>query len=268
MEVNLFMNKSLLRDRLFQKYFQIEDGILISDLVNKLSFIPKVWSQLHFLCVNNVKYFHPFSTLEMCKILEHNKSKYFILKISSWRYIIIDIERRENITEEEFRKEFDEQFFIKNFGEQKLEDDALYFSLYYVTKYNGNIDELLDFYIENEQVLSLTTDLRYKLDEGNAWTYLNIDFANARVQMGFQTPDQFLYEQLFLKYDLTPSMLQDAQEKMGIEKMNEIFNRIRDIIIPMECIPGDLYQMYMMQSSVNIKNKICKKNKISGDIDV
>lgn len=262
------MDKSLLRDKLFQKYFQEEDGILISDLVNNLSFIPEVWRQLHFLCVNNVKYFHPFSTLEMCKIVEHNKSKYFILKISCWRYIIIDIQKKENITEEEFRRYFDEQFFVKNFNEHKEEDDTLYSSLYYVSKYNGDIDELLDFYMENEQVLSLSTDLHYRLEEGNAWTYLNIDFANARVQMGFQTPDQFLYEQLFLKYDLIPSILQDAQEKMGIEKMNEIFNRIKDIIIPIECIPSDLYQMYLMQSNTNISRKIYKKDNASGDIDV
>ena len=265
MEVNLFMDKSLLRDILFKKYFQVEEGILISDLVNSLSFIPEVWKKLHYLCVNNVKYFHPFSTLEMCKVIEHNKSKYFILKISCWRYIIIDTQKRVNITEEEFKKEFNEEFFVKNFNEPKLDDDTLYSSLYYVSKYNGNVDELLDFYIENEQVLGLTTDLRYKLEEGNAWTYLNIDFANSRIQMGFQTSDQFLYEQLFLKYDLTPSIMQDAQEKMGIEKMNEIFNRIRDIIIPIECIPNDLYQM-LMQSNVN--NKVYKKNNMSGDIYV
>lgn len=250
------MDKSLLRDRLFKKYFKIEDGVFISDLVNSLSFIPEVWKKLHYLCENNVKYFHPYSTLEMCKIVEHNNSKYFILKISCWRYIIIDIQKKENITEEEFRRYFDEDFFVKNFNEQKLDDATIYSSLYYVSKYNGNIDELLDFYIENEQVLGLTTDLRYRLEEGNAWTYLSIDFANARIQMGFQTPEQFLYEQLFLKYDLTPSVLQDAQEKMGIEKMNEIFNRIKDIIIPIECIPSDLYQMYLIQYN----KKIYKKN--------
>ena len=44
------MDKATLRDTLFQKYFQIEDGILISDFVDKLSFIPKVWNELHFLC--------------------------------------------------------------------------------------------------------------------------------------------------------------------------------------------------------------------------
>ena len=35
------MSKDELRDQLFAKYFEIEDGILATDLVEKLAFIPK-----------------------------------------------------------------------------------------------------------------------------------------------------------------------------------------------------------------------------------
>ena len=61
------MRKEALRDILFQKYFQIENGILINGLVEKLSFIPEVWKRLHLLCENNTKYFDCFSSIEKCK---------------------------------------------------------------------------------------------------------------------------------------------------------------------------------------------------------
>ena len=51
------LDKDLLRDMLFQKYFQVEDGILLIDLVDKLSFIPKLWKQLYHLCEKNIKDF-------------------------------------------------------------------------------------------------------------------------------------------------------------------------------------------------------------------
>ena len=34
------MEKTELRNQLFNKYFDIEDGVLVTDLVDKLSFIP------------------------------------------------------------------------------------------------------------------------------------------------------------------------------------------------------------------------------------
>lgn len=81
-----------------------------------------------------------------------------------------------------------------------------------------------------------------------------IDFVNATAQMRFQTKDQFLYEQLFLRYDLSPSRMQDAQDKIGIEIMKEMFERIRELRIPKEIIPSDLYQQFLIQSNSEIKH--------------
>lgn len=248
------MEKDILRDLLFQKYFQLEDGVSVKDLNDKLSFIPEVWNSLRALCEKNMRRFDKFSSLEKIKMIEHNHKKYLILKLRMCRYVIIDLERMESISREEFQKEFNEEFFINNFDESSVGED--YFDFFYLLdKYQGDVQELLDFYINNIDILSLTSRLHCKLNEGDAWTWLFIDYANASVQMGFQTPDQFLYEQLFLNYDLTPYGMQDAINKMGIEKMKDFFSKMEGIKIPVECIPEDLYAQYLTSSDIQM-NKI------------
>ena len=256
-ENNNTINKDLLRDILFKKYFQIEDGVLISDLVDKLSFMPEVWKQLHLLCEENIKYFDSYSSLEKCKLLEHRERNYLILKLRMWRYVIIDIDKMENITQDEFENQFDENFFVNNFNESKEEDSCFY--LYQLDKYKGNIKELVHFFVDNLDVLSLSSELYYSLTEDDACTYFYVDFINANAQMGFETKNQYLYEQLFLKYDLTPYGMQDAQHKMGREKMIEIFEKIKDIRIPIECIPNDLYQQYLIQCKSGVNEQEMKK---------
>ena len=253
------MDKESLRNLLFQRYFQIENGILISELVEKLSFIPEVWKKLHFLCENNIEYFDCFSSIEKIKVLEHNRKKYLIIKLRMWQYVIIDMEKMENITQTEFITEFNENFFVNNFDEIKEDDERVYSSLYRIEKYEGDVQELVDFYTENQSILCLSSKLYYRLESENAWTWFHIDFVNADVQMGFQTPDQFLYEQLFLKYDLTPCRMQDAQQKIGIEKMQEFFEKIKSITIPIECIPSDLYQQYLILCHNDVNKRTLKK---------
>lgn len=253
------MNKATLRDILFEKYFQIEDGVLVSDLLDKLSFIPNVWKELHLLCEKNIKYFYDFSSLKECKMLEHNQRRYLILKLKMWEYVIIDVGKMQNITQIEFENEFDEKFFVDNFDEIKEDDETIWPKLYRIEKYNGDIKELINFYIKNQKLLSLSSKLHCRLDVGDAWTWFYVDFINANVQMGFQTPNQFLYEQLFLRYDLTACRMQDAQQKMGIEKMKEIFNKMNNIKIPKQCIPSDLYQQYLIQCNLDINKQIVKK---------
>lgn len=241
------MEKSELRDKLFGKYFEVDDGVLASELVDKLSFIPEVWKNMHSLCVSNVKFFHPFSTLEKVKMLDYHNKSYLILKIRMNKYIIIDVNNKKSLSQEEFSNEFDENFFIANFNEDKLNDVNDFSRWYQVLSYNGNIDELLKFYAENEDILLLSSIIKYTIEIGNAWTYFYIYFPSANARLGFQTPDQFLYENLFLKYDLSPSGLQDAQEKIGVEKMQEMFDKIKDIKIPKEYIPEDLYDQFLIQ---------------------
>lgn len=252
------MKKTELRNQLFDKYFEVENGILATDLVDKLCFIPKLWKKLHLLCEKNIKYFDALSSIEKFRLIEHKQNKYLILKLRMFKYVIIDIEKMENISEQHFRSEFDENFFVYNFHEIKDDEDLFHF--YDLISYNGNVQKLADFYYENQDLLCLSTKLHYRLEIGKAWTYFYIDFINATAQMSFQTKDQFLYEQLFLRYDLTPSRNQDAQDRIGVDNMQVMFERIKDLKIPKEVIPDDLYQQFLNQCNINKKYKLENKN--------
>ena len=221
----------------------------MNELLESLSFISETRKYLRILCNKNMKYFDNFSKIFKIAIYEINKNNYMILQMDPWRYTILNLSNGCNITKEELRDNFDEHFFIKNFNAVKIDFDEPFYEVYSIYTYDGDINELVSFYNENQQVLSLTNELWYKFKIGEAITYFYVDFANAQVQMCFKTKDQFLYEQLFLNYDLTPSYLQDAQAKIGKEQMLEMFKKIKNIKLPIEIIPNDLLQEYKKRFS-------------------
>jgi hypothetical protein len=245
------MDKVILRDLLFQTYFD-NNGVSVKDLNDKLSFVLDTWNKLRDLCKENIRFFDRYGSLEKFKIIEHNNKNYLVLKLRIWKYVIIDLDNIRNITRDEFYNDFDVDFFVKYFGEVS---DEFGLDIYQVKKYNGEVQELVDFYYENENIFELNAELHHICYVDDAWTWLLVDYANGRVQMGFQTFDQTLYEQLFLNYDLSPYGMQDAIGKMGIDKMNEIFSKIGDIIIPSDSIPSDLYEQYLINCN-QIKKKL------------
>lgn len=251
------MEKNILRDTLFQKYFEIENGILMKDFVDKLAFITKVWRDLHILCENNIKFFDSFSSLEKCKMITHMQKNYLIIKLEPWNYVIIDIDKMENVEFLETKNIFDEKFFINYFDE--IEDTESFLCLFNVEKYDGNIQKLVNFYYENEGIFSLSTSISCKFELNNAWTCFYLDFPNQNAYMSFETSDGLLYEHLFFNYDLTPYGMQDAQQKMGRDKMKEFFRKINDAMLPIESIPNDLCQQYLIHCNNN--DKKLTKNK-------
>jgi len=233
------MEKQELRDQLFQQFFNMDNGILAKDLLDKLYFIPEAWRKLRTMCLKNISGFDMFSSIETMKLINYKNKEYLIIKLRFWKYSIIDVKNMNNLSTKDLKETFDEEFFINNFDEKKDQDESL-FDLYRTNPYNGDIKELMDFYVENKKILELSPKIYSRLTIGDAWMWIFIDLVNAKIQMGFQTTDKYLYEQLFLKYDLTPSPMQDATERIGIAKMNEYFSKMTELEIPMDCIPEDL----------------------------
>lgn len=251
------MSETELRNSLFKKYFEVEDGVLVTSLVNNLSFISELWKKLHILCEENIEYFDSYSSFDGLKFVAHKGKNYLIIKLRMFRYIIIDVDNNENISEDFFRNEFDEEFFITNFKERKLNYKDGFNRLYDLDTYKGDIQELINLCIEGQDIFNLTPTLNYRVGDEKAYSYFFIDFVNVSAQVGFQTPDQFLYEQLFLKYDLSPSKMQDAQSRIGVDRMKEMFSEIKKIKIPVKEIPNDLYNKYLEKD--NEKMLILKK---------
>jgi hypothetical protein len=255
------MSKDKLRNELFDSYFEITEGVLAIDLVDKLSYVRETWAGLHKICVDNVDGYYFWSSLRGIKLVERDGDKYLVIRERPFNYIIIDLTTMNNINKLKFKRVFDEDFFVTNFDEAVMEDYNAFPDMYRLDSYTGNTYEILDFYIQNEDVLNLTPRLYYKIKKGDAWTYFSIDFATRSAQMGFQTPNQYLYEQLFLNSDLSASSMQDAQNRIGLDKMCEMFDRIKEIKLPIEIIPNDLYEEYVLNCKENKKlSKISQKD--------
>ena len=113
--------KEALRNQLFAKYFE-EEGILVTDFLDKLSFIASAWQDLRELCAKNMKYFFQGKSLEKIRIVQSKGRKYLILKLLVEEYVVIDVEKKENISKIDFQESFEESFFIKHFDEEKRND--------------------------------------------------------------------------------------------------------------------------------------------------
>lgn len=238
------MNKSNLRHNLFSKYFDEENSILVIDLLDKLRFIKETWNELHSLCNENIKGFRKYNTLEQCKIFVYKKKEYLVLEISFKQFVIIDLHTMDNIKEEEFND-------IIN----QLVENEDYIIMCERLEYIGDVNAFVKFCIDNYNVLSLSTRLKCVFSIGNAITTFQVNFVTGNSILSFITEDQYLYENLFFGYDLNPFSLQDAKEKMGIDEMNFIFSKIKDIRIPKNSIPSDLYSEYEKSYEKNIGNK-------------
>lgn len=248
--------KKELRQKLFAKYFENKNGILVTDLIKNVSSISHSWQELHKLLEQNVKYFDSYSNIEMIKQVTYNSTNYLVIKLNIWKYIILDLDKKENIDRERLQQ-LKKDFFIKNSLERdcyNLED------LLQIRKYDGDVLNLISFYYQNKDIFEIKPKIYYKIKIDSAWTYFVIDFPNLTAQLGFQTPDQFLYEQLFLKSDLTPSPMQDAQSRMEIAEMQEMFDKIRLIKIPIQIISPDLYQLYLNNQAKKGSSRKLKKD--------
>lgn len=251
------MDRDELRNQLFEKYFELDEGIILKDLVKDLSFVVDIYKDLHKLFVENIVDYEEWSSLEKIKVIEYEKSIYLIFKFSLWEYLIIDLNTRKCLSRKDVLFRFNEEFFIDNFSEVKVFQEN-FFDMYDFYIYDGNINELINFYYNYEKIFKISNSIFYKISLKDFWSYIYINLVKGTGQLGFESHDQFLYEHLFFNYDLTPFVFQDAVRKIGKDKMNEMFERIGDIKIPKKCIPIEFLQNAFM-SFDDDKHKLIKK---------
>ena len=58
------MEKDALRNRLFERYFEVQKGIKAIDFVSRLAFIYDLYHELNGLCEKNIEYFDCFVTAD------------------------------------------------------------------------------------------------------------------------------------------------------------------------------------------------------------
>lgn len=260
---------SELRDKLFEKYFETKEGIILEDLISILSFVTAIWGKLSEIIANNTSEYKHNERIENIKEINYKENNYLIIKFRFWKYLIIDTEGNKPLKLDEIKEIFNEEFFISYFSEQKLDTENSLTDFYWFLNYNGNATEIKKFYDVYKDYLALPTSINYIIKLADAWTYIYINLINGNVQLGFQNNSKDLYEQIFFNPDLTPFYLQDAYSKMGKQKMNEIFLRTKSIIIPIKSIPSailenkDLKTLFTINNNktnlINIKKQLLKE---------
>lgn len=244
----LIMKKtSKLRDSLFEKYFEVEEGVLISDLVKATNYITETWNSLHKLLEKNIEDYDSWSRLETIRQIKYENKEYLIIKIMIHKYIVIDLYTKKTLSNEEVFNKLNEQFFIENFNERPL-GEKMYHRIYWFIKGN-NVDEIINYYNENKKILNYPTRIFYKINMDYVYTFLSI-ILNDGIQLSFQGKNQILYETLFINSDLTPSKMQDTKDRISIEKMREMFDRVPYIRIPKEYIPDVFFEDEIIKEKV------------------
>ena len=232
MEDNNANKKTILRDKLFQKFFENNNGNSLSDIYEYTKYITDVFDGLKLIMLSESGTFDNFMSVEMVRLIKYNNHNLLFIKVSIGHYYIFDIQLKK-VLNDDYKGLFDIDFFVENFHERKNEFE--YETFYQFDEYNGNIDILLNYFICNRDALELdNTLIKYIVMEQDAKVILFYDIKTGNCQIDFATADQFLYEQLYLKKGLVPSSMQDAERKIGKSKMLEMFQMISNIKIPFE----------------------------------
>lgn len=241
--------KNMLRNNLFEKYFEGKDYVLLSEIIESTSEITTTWNFLHQILENCIEDYDKWSRLENIKEIEYKNKKYLIIKVMIHKYIVIDLETKKILGEEEALNKFEEQLFIDNFNERKI-GEKMYNRIYWFLNGN-NANQIIDYYNQNKRILSYPTKIFYKINMDDVYTFLSIRL-NDNIQLSFHGKDQILYETLFMNCDLTPCGVQDTKDRIGIEKMREMFDRIPNIKIPREYIPKEFFEDGLIREKNNI----------------
>lgn len=225
------MEKEQLRNQLFDKYFEVKDGINICDMMKQLKFISQTYKTLKKMLEEQIEDYDSYDTIDVIKEIEIKENKYIIMQISLFDCIVIDVKNNKLLN----RKEALEIFPDINSVFKKINNVGML----YFYKSNNDLKNIVNYYYLNKKTFDMPTKIDYQIKLEDAWTYIFFNLEQGNICLGFQAKDQFLYEQLFLKSDVTPSGMQDAQSKIGIERMKEMFELIREIKIPYEIIPSE-----------------------------
>ncbi len=231
--------KTKLRDALFNKYFENgEDRVEILEVLDQLQPTIKMWESLDALLKESIEDYEWFDGVKMVRFISYQGVDYLVIKIRMFKYFMVDIKKKKVLTKEDVVSLFTEDFFTTNFKERKLKSKSHYLVMYYFLECKQNLEELVAFCEANQEYLEMPNSIYCRFEIGEAWTYLDINMSTKEIQLGFQTPDQTLYDFLHFGIDLTPWGMQDAQQRMGVEKMREICEKVKEIKIPKSCIPS------------------------------
>lgn len=240
METDVWVKK---QDELFEFYFKdYGNSVNIEFLINALGSIKEVWQKLYFLFCNELEDFDDHSTIMDIKELEYKSNQYLIFRFFPLDYMVVDLNRRCILDEEEVINFFNEQLFIDNFNEEKVSDFAKYYS--FLSGSEIFASSLISVYQNNKDILLSDNSFFYSLSDGSCRTSVYIDLSNLEVVLGFQyLGDVGRCNYIFLDSNLEAYGVSNSDGNMDSLKM--MGDRVRDINIPRDRIPGHILRVVL-----------------------
>ncbi len=247
-------DKNKLCDALFSLYFEVtEENVLVKDFLPYFLKIANLYQKFKDILNSCLKDFSWFSNIETIKLLNYEETTYFVIKAYMYKYLVIDFQNKKSLSEQEVMSIFNPQFFNQNFSGLENQDVNEEWTFYHFLECKRNSNKIIEFYMTHQDIFDLPNKIYAEYQMGDAYTYLSMNLANNRAQLGFETLNQFLYEQLYLHLDLTPSKMQDAQNRMSKERMEEMFLEMVNIRIPLSSIPTYFFKEEVLERIRRLK---------------
>lgn len=239
------MSKECLREKLFSKFENVDEGILITDFLNKTNVIRDKWNTLRNYVVEEDDFFCMYPNL--VKIVDYNNKKYLIVSFRHYSYMIMDITDNKVLNEDEVRKIFNQQFFLENLEEIKMNSEDEFFQVLDISYNDVDVQKVYDYVDENEEYFNINPNIFYKVYEENSEAVINLSLNKPSSILMFLTKDQYLYDHLFMNERLESLGMQDSVKKIGLDKSKEYFKRLKNIKIPYDEIDEKILNLIIQK---------------------
>lgn len=145
--------------------------------------------------------FDKHSSILKLKVVGCKGKHFLVIREMPSTDLIIDYSNK-ILNKEDALKYFSEKFLIEKFGEVKSDSKKSFEMMFTCLEYYGDVAKLIVFYVENDSILTTSTNIIYrvKLEDANAVLSIHINDGGNTIM--FRTPDQRLYEHLFFYNNL------------------------------------------------------------------
>ena len=234
-----------LQSEVFKNTFTMNiDGISLKDTIVNLSDRINIWKNFYKLLGDVLDPIDKTFNVMNVKTINYKDGKYLFIKISLWYYVVIDLDNKKTISEEESKQLFDEKLFKDNF----LETEGL-MDYYSFDQLSDEVaSKVIDYYIEYEEVLTDKKSIRIPiLDTEEVFGYLIIYFDKDEVLLGINGKKEGRCNYIFLNKDLK---VYGASNLTGNkDEVARFFDGSKDILIP-----NGIIDKYVMNGSKEYGN--------------
>ncbi len=219
---------------LLNQFLENKEGYTLEEVMENSSEVQNVWYQFILLLKKNVPYFSKYNSVLNMKICQMHTKPFFILQLGVSEYLIIDIEQNRVLKKENAIEIFDKDFFRMNFNEKRTK-----YTFFVPCK---NPQELVDFYLQYENILSKPSLYCYFIEQQDASAYLEINLAKSICTLGIEDKKRCFYEQYVFNKNFYLLNYVDALNRMNKNKIKELSHLVKTIKIPYSNLPKELLE--------------------------